>query len=162
MFGTQGVIEVSVIVEVVIVRLLTTTTLLLVGIIVNPHRFADKYRFFSYAMLVKHKQMSDGRSYGQKRSYGKTQLKEIFRGAALSAIRSNNAFARKYQGMLAAGHQEKAARKAVARTIAATVLGVWKSNKMYDDNCWEGQQRHTANCTRAKAQASRANVSDRC
>lgn len=140
----------------------TVRAVQLVGIIVEPHRFADKYKFFSYAMLVKHKQMSDGRNYGQKRSYGKTQLKDIFRGAALAAIGSDNAFARKYEAMLAAGHQEKAARKAIARAIAATVLGVWKSNKMYDDNCWEGQQRHTATCTRAKAQASRVECEDGC
>lgn len=124
----------------------------LVGIVINPNRFADKYRFFSYAMLTKHRQQSDGRCYGRKSSYGKSELKAIFYGAALSAIRSENAFRRKHEQMLLNGSKETAARGAVARAIAATMLGVWKSGKRYDDSHREKQQKKIARRNQIKKQ----------
>jgi hypothetical protein len=41
---------------------------------VTPFRFCDKYHLFSYAMLVKHDRVSDGRRYGRKRSNGQPLL----------------------------------------------------------------------------------------
>jgi transposase len=105
----------------------------IVGTIVSPYRFANKYHLFSYAMLVKHKQVSDGVVYGKKSAYGKTQLKGIFKMSARQVIQKNNAFRRKYEQMLAAGCDAQAARNAVARALAATVLGVWKRGKKYND-----------------------------
>jgi hypothetical protein len=105
-----------------------------VGIVVSPHRFATKYKFFSYAMLVKHRQMSDGVVYGNRRAHGNIQLKAVFKMAAKAAIGSKNAFRRKYERMLAGGSKEHAARNAVARALAATVLGVWKRGRKYDDH----------------------------
>jgi hypothetical protein len=72
--------------------------------------------------------------YGKKRAYGKTQLKAIFKMAARDVLRSGNAFQRKHAGMISAGASEQAARNAVARALAATVLGVWKSGKKFDDH----------------------------
>lgn len=114
-----------------------TNTNQIVGLVVSPWRFATKYKFFSYAMLVKHKQISDGVSYGQKRVYGQSQLKAIFRMAALAAMKSDNAFKRKYQQMILNGGNQKAAFNAVSRSLAATVLGIWKSGKKYDDHYQE-------------------------
>jgi transposase len=105
-----------------------------VGIVVSPWRFATKYKFFSYAMLVKHRQLSDGVAYGNRRAFGNIQLKSIFKMAAKSVFNSDNAFGRKYKRMLSEGYTEKAARNAVARALAATVLGVWKSGKKYNDH----------------------------
>ncbi len=111
------------------------------GIVVSPWRFANKYKFFSYAMLVKHRQMSDGVSYGSRKAFGNVQLKSIFKMAAKIVIHSDNAFGRKYERMLAQGSTEKAARNAVARSLAATVLGVWKSGKKYNDHHREVEPR---------------------
>lgn len=105
----------------------------LVAIIVTPARFENKYHFFAYAMLVKHKQQSGGREYGSRRARGQTLLKSIFYNAVYGALRSDNAFRRKYEVMLQRGTHVRAARQAVARALAATVLGVWKSGKPYDD-----------------------------
>jgi transposase len=105
-----------------------------VGIVVTPHRFPTKYNFFSYAMIVRHMQMSDGKVYGKKQVYGRKQLKGIFNSAACAVLRSNNAFRRKYDQMMLAGATDKAARNAVVRMLAATLLGVWKSGKKYNDN----------------------------
>ena len=115
-----------------------TNTNQVVGIVVSPWRFATKYKFFSYAMLVKHKQISDGVLYGQKRVYGQSQLKGIFKMATLSTLKSsNNAFKRKYQQMILNGSSQKAAYNAICRSLAATVLGIWKSGKKYDDHYQE-------------------------
>ena len=111
------------------------------GIVVTPYRFRDKYHFFSYAMLVRHKQMSDGVQYGNKRAYGKGQLKAIFKSAAVSALRGNNAFRRRYDRMRQEGVADDAARNAVSRSLAATMLGVWKTGKKYNDHYQEVRQR---------------------
>jgi transposase len=105
----------------------------LVAIIVTPARFENKYHFFAYAMLVKHKQRSGGQDYPPQRPRGQTLLKSILHSSVYGALRSDNAFRRKYEAMLQRGAHVRAARKAVARSIAATVLGVWKSGKPYDD-----------------------------
>lgn len=109
-----------------------------VGIVVSPWRFATKYKFFAYAMLVKHQQMSDGVVYGNRRAFGNIQLKSIFKRATKMVFHSDNAFGRKYERMLSEGRTEKAARNAVSRALAATVLAVWKSGKKYDDHHREG------------------------
>jgi len=111
-----------------------------VGMVVSPWRFATKYKFYAYAMLVKHQQMSDGVAYGRRKAFGNIQLKSIFKMAAKIAIRSDNAFGRKYERMLTQGHTKTAARNAVARALAATVLGVWKSGRKYDDHHREVKQ----------------------
>ncbi len=112
-----------------------------VGIVVSPWRFATKYKFFSYAMLVKHRQMSDGVAYGERKAYGNIQLKSIFKMATKVVLSSENAFKRKYQQMILEGASQKAASNAVCRSLAATVLGVWKSGKKYDDHYREVMQR---------------------
>jgi len=110
-----------------------------VGIVVSPWRFATKYKFFSYSMLVKHRQLSDGVSYGNRKAFGNSQLKSIFKMAAKLVVRSDNSFGRKYEQMLVQGCTRKAAHNAVARALAATVLGVWKSGKKYNDHHREVQ-----------------------
>jgi len=118
----------------------------LVGVMVTPNRFPNKYHLFSYAMLTKHNRMSDGKLYGRKRAHGQAVLKEVFKTAAFSAIRSNTAFRRKYESMKAAGKDDRAARNAVSRMIAGTTLGVWKSGKMYDDKYKEVTRRRNQSC----------------
>ncbi len=115
-------------------------TNLAVAYMITPHRFATKYNLFSYAMLVRHHQKSDGKSYGVKSGFAKIQLKEVFKSAALTALMSDTAFRRKYEGMIANGINERSARSAVARSLAATVMGVWKSEKPYDDNYRENKR----------------------
>lgn len=128
-----------------------TTANQIVGIVVSPWRFSSKYKFFSYAMLTKHSQNSDGVEYGKRKAQGNRQLKAIFKQAALSAavVSKGNAFRRKYEGMLRRGATERAARNAVARAIAATVLAVWKRGKSYSDKYREVMQQRCGCCERA-------------
>lgn len=113
----------------------------IVGIMVTPFRFSDKYHLYSYAMLIKHNKESDGKSYGKKRANGQPVLKEVFRSAVFGATKSDTAFKRKYDAMRAAGADDRASRRAVARMMAATVLAVWKTGKKYEDKYKEVTRR---------------------
>jgi hypothetical protein len=55
-------------------------------------------------MLTKHNQISDGKLYGKQQALGQSALKRVFKSAALSAIKSNTAFRRRYDKMRAAGN----------------------------------------------------------
>ena len=118
----------------------------IVGIMVTPHRFPNKYHLYSYAMLTKHNRLSDGKLYGKKRGHGQVVLKTLFKSAFLSSTQSNTAFRRKYDEMRAAGKDDRAARNAVSKKLAATVLGVWKSGKKYNDKHEEVARRRNQNC----------------
>ncbi len=118
----------------------------IVAVLVTPYRFPKKGNLFSYAMLTKHNQISDGKLYGKQRALGPTVLKKVFKSATLSAIKSNTSFRRKYDEMRAAGKDDRAARNAVAKMIAATVLGIWKSGKKYNDKHMEVTRRRNQNC----------------
>jgi transposase len=118
----------------------------IVAVMVTPHRFPNKYNLFSYAMLTRHNRESDGKLYGKKRAHGNSVLKAVFKSAFFSATHSNTAFRRKYDEMRAAGKDDRSARNAVARKIAATVLGVWKTGKKYHDHYEEVTQRQHINC----------------
>ncbi len=118
----------------------------IVGVMVTPHRFPNKYHLFSYAMLTKHNLISDGKLYGKTRANGQVVLKAVFKSAVLSATRSENTFRRKRDAMKAAGKDDRAVRNAVAKMLAATVFGVWKSGKKYDDKKQEVSRRRNNSC----------------
>ena len=101
--------------------------------VVNPTRFRDKYKFWSYCGLVKHKRISGGRLYGSKRAYGNRTLKCVFKMAAHSALKSNGALRRYYEAQRDRGFSDRAARNAVARKIAAIALSLWKNSQKYDE-----------------------------
>lgn len=120
----------------------------IVGIMVTPHRFPRKYNLFSYAKLTKHNRQSDQKLYGRKRPKGQPILKDIFKSSVLSAIQGNTSFQRRYKEMRSKGKGDRAARNHVAKMIAATVLGVWKTGKSYDDKHMEVTRRRNQRCHR--------------
>jgi transposase len=98
----------------------------------DPRRFPDKYKFWSYCMLVKHDRQSDGRSYGKVSVYGKTSLKAAFIGATLEVIRqAEGELYDYYEEQLRIRHDQKAARKNLARRLASIALAVMKTGKPY-------------------------------
>lgn len=119
---------------------------LIVAVMVTPHRFQDKYHLNSYAGLTKHERVSDGKLYGKKRAHGPVMLKHAFKSAALTTLKTDTEFRRKYDAMRSAGKDDRAARGAVARKVAATVLGVWKSGKKYSDRHMEVTRRRSRDC----------------
>lgn len=99
--------------------------------VVDPKRFTSKNKFWSYCMLVKHDQQSDGRSYGKVTRFGKMSLKNVFMGATIQILGQDNELRRYYDQQIAKGRDARSARKNLARKVAAIALAVMKTGKPY-------------------------------
>lgn len=112
----------------------------IVARVVDAGRFPSYGHFLSYCGLVKLDRISGGKRYKQKNSRYCRSLKAAFKTAALSAIGSNNSFAKYYNYLI----EEKGvstfnARHMVARKIAIVALRTLKENKKYAEknrNLW--------------------------
>lgn len=113
----------------------------IVARVAEPRRFANKHKFWSYAMLVSHRKESDGTSYGKRKMWGRSDLKCVFDGAAESALRGNHSLRKYYDQLRDKGITHRNAKKAVARRIAAMTLVIMKQNKKYDDHYEEKKKR---------------------
>ena len=86
----------------------------------QPARFENKHKFWGYCMLVRHIQVSGGRIYGNKRFFGRRELRNVFIGAAESGIRTESQLRDRYEALRAKGGIEhKEAKLNIARHIAA-------------------------------------------
>ena len=101
----------------------------------SASRFESKFKFWAYSMLVKYDCKSDDVSYGKKRVPGNRGLKDVFMGAAQSVIeqKQKNLYAF-YQAQLEKGLDHSAAKKNLARKIAAIALAVMRKGKHYQDD----------------------------
>ncbi len=91
-------------------------------------------------MLVRHIQESGGRIYGNKRVHGRRELRDIFVGAAESAMRSDSTLSDYYDSLRAKGESHKDAKVALARKVASVTLSLLKKNETYHDD-WEDKLR---------------------
>jgi len=101
--------------------------------VVDPRRFTDKYKFFAYCGLVRHPRISNKRFYGATRIWGNRMLKCVFKMAAHSALRGDNALRTYYESLRNKGLSDDDARNAVARKIATLALALWKHNQRFDE-----------------------------
>lgn len=101
--------------------------------VVDPARFKNKYKFFAYCGLVRHKRISNNRLYGTTRVWGNRTLKCVFKMAAHSAIRGDNALRIYYDSLRAKGISDKNAGNAVARKIAALTLSLWRNGQRFNE-----------------------------
>lgn len=113
---------------------------IIAALITTPHRFKNKHKFWGYCMLVRHIQKSGGRIYGNKRIHGRRELRDVFIGAAESALRSKTSIRDYYDALRAKGVNHKNAKVATARKIAALSLSILKNNEVFYDD-WEERQR---------------------
>lgn len=104
------------------------------AIICQPARFKNKHQFWGYCMLVRHIQESGGKIYGNKRVHGRRELRDIFIGAAESAMRSDSTLRDYYESLRAKGTSHKDAKVALARKVASLTLNLLKNNDTYNDN----------------------------
>ncbi len=100
--------------------------------IVDPHRFKNKYKFFAYCGLVRHARISNKNFYGSNYIWGNRTLKCVFKMAAHSALRGDNALRTYYDLKRTQGLSEDDARNAIARKIATLSLSLWKNKKYFD------------------------------
>jgi transposase len=105
--------------------------------VVDPKRFPNKNKFWSYCMLVKHNCESDGKSYGKKTIWGRIGLKGVFMSAAQNAIDGTGAFTQYYNEQIEKGRSATEAKKNLARKIAAISLAVMRTGKPYEEKLFE-------------------------
>ena len=101
--------------------------------IIDPKRFPTKNKFWSYCMLVKHDRQSDGKSYGKVTAFGKLSLKAVFMSAAVEGMCGTGSLKAYHELQIAKGCNASAARKNLARKIAAISLAVMKTGKPYEE-----------------------------
>ena len=100
----------------------------IVAQVIEPKRFKNKHKYFSYCGLVRHQQISGDRNYGDKKIWGNRTLKCVYKMAAHSALKGNTVFRKYYDHLRKNGTGHKNALNAVSRKIAAISLILWKNN----------------------------------
>lgn len=110
---------------------------IIAAIVCQPARFENKHKFWGYCMLVRHIQISNGRIYGNKRFFGRRELKNIFIGASENAIRIEGELRDRYEILRARGVKHKDAKLNIARQIASIALCLLKNNDTYNENYGE-------------------------
>jgi transposase len=107
----------------------------LVAWIVDPGRFKSRSAISSYAGLGLGQGVSNwkpvGRAHASKR--GQRAVKRVLFTAARAALRTENAFAGRYQVRLAAGWEDRKAIRDVARTMLLVVCRMWHNGTEYCD-----------------------------
>ncbi len=106
----------------------------IVSQVVDPKRFANKYKYFSYCGLVRHQRESGEKSYGSTKIWGNRILKCVYKMAGHATLKGNSGLRKYYDLLRSRGTSHKNAYNAVCRKIAAISLSTWKNNRKYDDN----------------------------
>jgi transposase len=104
---------------------------IIMATVCQPQRFRNKHQFWGYSMLVRHIQMSGGKIYGNRRVHGRRELRDVFLGAAESALRTETSLRDYYEALRAKGTPHKEAKISLARKIAATCLCILKNNDTF-------------------------------
>ena len=105
----------------------------IVSQVVTPERFPDKYKYFSYCELVRHKKESGQSLYGSKKIRGNRILKCVYKMAGYSALKGTSALRKYYDHLRSKGLSDNKAYNAVCRKIAAISLSIWRNDQQYDD-----------------------------
>jgi transposase len=113
---------------------------IIAALVCQPNRFENKHRFWGYCMLVRHIQKSGGKIYGNKRVFGRRELRNVFIGAAESAMRTETRLRDHYDALRAKGVKHKEAKLSLARQLSSIALCLLKNNDTYNDNYAEHLQ----------------------
>ena len=105
----------------------------IVSQVVNPERFPNKYKYYSYCGLVSHQRISGEALYGKEKIWGNRILKCVYKMAAHSILSGDSGLRKYYDFLREKGMGHKSAYNALSRKIAAISLSIWKNNEDYDD-----------------------------
>jgi len=119
---------------------------LLIGKVQTPHRFRTKRQFWAYCGLALETRSSadyrfeDGQLVRTRKPVfirglnwnHNHELKNLFKGAAITASGREGPFRIFYQGLLDKGILPAMARLTLARKIAAITLTIWKKGEAFD------------------------------
>lgn len=101
--------------------------------VVDPARFKNKYKFFAYCGLVRHKRISNNRLYGTTKVWGNRTLKCVYKMAAQCVLKGDNCFKTYYASLRSKGISNQNACNAVARQLAALSLTLWRNNQKFNE-----------------------------
>ena len=107
---------------------------IIAAIVCQPARFANKHKFWGYCMLVRHIQVSGGKIYGNKRFFGRRELRNVFIGASENVMRLDGELRDRYDALRAKGVEHEDAKLNLARQIASIALCLLKNNDKYKEN----------------------------
>ena len=110
----------------------------IVSQVVDPKRFPNKYKYFSYCGLVRHPKESGGKSYGTIKIMGNRTLKTVYKMAGRVALRGTSGLRKLYDHLRAKGVSDSNAYNAVCRKIAAVSLSLWRHQRKYNDQIITG------------------------
>ena len=110
---------------------------IIAAVVCQPARFENKHKFWGYCMLVRHIQISGGKIYGNKRFFGRRELRNVFIGAAENVMRLDGELRDRYDALRAKGVEHKGAKLNLARQIASIALCLLKNNDRYKENYGE-------------------------
>jgi transposase len=105
------------------------------AIVENPHRFAHKKKLWMYAGFGLVKKGSGEKVYsrGLTRDYNRLLKNSLKQATEAAIIARDNQFRRQYLRLtIEKGIPSHLAKLTVARSILATVYGIWKSGEDYD------------------------------
>jgi len=107
------------------------------AIVENPHRFAHKKKLWMYAGLGLAEKGSGEKVYSRSltRDYNRLLKNALKQATEAAIIARDNQFRRQYLRLtIEKGIPSRRAKLTVARSILATIYGIWKSEEDYDPN----------------------------
>jgi len=111
----------------------------IVSQVVDPRRFRNKNKYYSYCGLIRHKRISGENQYGSARGGYNRILKSVYKTAGQTVIRGENGLRRYYDALREKGTSHENAYNAVCRKIAAISLSIWRKSAKYDENLVNAQ-----------------------
>jgi len=105
------------------------------AIVEDPHRFANKKKLWMYAGFGLAKRESGGKVYSRKLTpnYNRHLKNAIKQATEAAIIAKDNQFRRQYLRLtMEKGILSHRAKLSVARSMLATLYGIWKSGEAYD------------------------------
>jgi transposase len=105
------------------------------AILETPHRFANKKKVWMYAGLALAERESGGKVYtkGLTRNYNRLLKDAVKQATEAAIIAKDNQFRRQYLRLtLEQGIPSNRAKLTVARSILATLYGMWRNGQEYD------------------------------
>ena len=105
------------------------------AIVEDPHRFSNKKKLWMYAGLGLAERESGGKVYSRKltRNYNRHLKNAIKQATHAAIIAKDNQFRRQYLRLtMEKGILSHRAKLSVARSMLATLYGIWKSGEDYD------------------------------
>jgi transposase len=105
--------------------------------VIEPGRFRNKYKYWTYCGLAKQEKESGKKSYGKKKPRYCRTLKGVYKTAAWAAIGGNSDIREYYEYLLTEIHypKEKAINQ-IARYIAKVSLAIMSNKQSYKPYKW--------------------------